>query len=411
MIFNDLRYASTMLAGDRLPLADLETRMSFTTTRLPETVFGAGALDALGQRARALAAGGPAVIVADDFLNRNGTVDRARRLLEADGIPAAIFADFGGEPKAGHIRAGAALARERNAALVIGLGGGSALDTAKAVACCAVSGADPMHYVLGANPLPQRPLQKILIPTTAGTGSEANGTSIFADAQGRKLWIHGDAAKADLALLDPELTVTLPATLTAWCGMDAFVHAFEAATTRWTHDGIKLYAHQALRLIAGALERAVCNANDLAARGDLLLGSFYAGFAIDNCGTAIAHNVSHALAGLAPVHHGLATALGFETTLAWLVEARSGDLAAAAHACGLSETGELPAFVSALMTRAGIERRLPACFDPFGAADLAREMRAEANQPMRKATIREVTEADIDRLAAGIMALARGKYP
>ncbi len=98
--------------------------------------------------------------------------------------------------------------------------------------------------------------------------------------------------------------------------------------------------------------------------------------AIDNCGTAIAHNISHALAGLAPVHHGLATALGFEATLPWLAEADTNDLTAAAKACGLESAEALPAFVSDWMDRCGIVRALPTAFMPFAATDLAREMRA-----------------------------------
>lgn len=380
--------------------------MIFTTTRLPEMVFGAGSVENLGPRAKALAGTGAALIVADAFLVGNGAVDRLCGLLAAEGIATTVFGDVEGEPKAGHIRAAAELARGDQSALVIGIGGGSALDIAKVTASSAVSGADPMYYALAAHPLPARPLPKIMIPTTAGTGSEANGTCIFADQAGRKLWIYGDAAKPDLALLDPELTQSLPAPLTAWCGMDAFIHAFEAATNRWTHDGIRHFAHQALRLITGALESAIAAPGNLAARGDLLLGSFYAGYAIENCGTAIAHNVSHALAGLAPVHHGYATALAFEATLSWLVEARTADLDAAARACGLSGYAELPGFVSALMTRCGIERRLPAGFAAFTPIDLAREMCAEANQPMRRATIRDVSDADIQRFAAEIMSLA-----
>ncbi len=94
--------------------------------------------------------------------------------------------------------------------------------------------------------------------------------------------------------------------------------------------------HEALGLIAGSLEKAVKEPENLEARGEVLLGSCLAGIAIDNCGTAIAHNISHALAALAPVHHGLATALGFELTLPWLVEADTTELDAAARACGLA---------------------------------------------------------------------------
>jgi alcohol dehydrogenase class IV len=193
--------------------------------------------------------------------------------------------------------------------------------------------------------------------------------------------------------------------MTAWCGMDAFIHAFEASTNRNAHAAGKLFGHEAMRLIAANLEKAVKDPGDLEARGNVLLGSCYGGVAIDNCGTAIAHNISHAMAGLAPIHHGLATALGFEVSLPWLVEADTDDMKAAATALGLKSPADIPNFVSGLMDACGIARTLPASFAPFYAADLANEMRAPENQPMRRSTVRDVTETDIDNFAQAIMVL------
>merc|ERR1712217_368642 len=104
-----------------------------------------------------------------------------------------------------------------------------------------------MRYAQCAVPLPANPLPKILIPTTAGTGSESSATNIFTNPEGRKVWIWGPETKPDLVLLDPALTVSLPPNVTACCGMDAFVHAFEAATNRNAHHGCSLYALESLR--------------------------------------------------------------------------------------------------------------------------------------------------------------------
>ncbi|TCR89955.1 iron-containing alcohol dehydrogenase [Rhizobium sp. BK376] len=380
--------------------------MTFSISSIPEIRFGDGVFSGLASAAASFDGVKRAVLVIDGFLAQSGFAEKVRRELEGAGIETAVFSDFSGEPKLAHLHA--ALEIAKGAQLVIGIGGGSALDIAKIVACSAASGEDPMHYALAANPLPKNPLKKIMIPTTAGTGSETSATNIFAGPEGKKLWIWGAETKADLVLLDPALTTTLPANLTAWCGMDAFIHAFEAATNRNAHRGAQFYAHEALRLITRSLETAVKEPSNLDARGDVLLGSCFAGIAIDNCGTAIAHNVSHALAGLAPVHHGLATALGFEATLAWLVEEDTADLNAAAKACGLENAAALPAFVSDLMDRCGIVRALPAAFAPFTAADLANEMRAPENHPMRRSTIREISDADIDQFAAIVMALPKG---
>ncbi|MBL0374981.1 iron-containing alcohol dehydrogenase [Rhizobium sp. KVB221] len=377
--------------------------MNFSFSPVPEIRFGANEIDNIAAHAQALCDNGKAAIVIDGFLAASGLGDKVVKLLDAAGITAAIYSDFSGEPKLAHVQAATAVAR--GCSLVIGIGGGSALDIAKIAACTAASGEDPMHYALAANPLPEKPLGKIMIPTTAGTGSETSATNIFTGPAGKKLWVWGAKSKSDLVILDPVLTVSLPANLTAWCGLDAFVHAFEASTNRNANPAGKIFGHEALRLLSANLERAVKAPDDLAARGAVLLGSSYGGAAIDNCGTAIAHNISHAMAGLAPVHHGLATALGFEVTLPWLVEADTDDLKAAARACGLESANELPAFFSALMDRCAVIRKLPDAFAGVGAAELGHEMRATENQPMRKSTVRDVTDADIDHMAASIMAM------
>ncbi|MEF0942086.1 iron-containing alcohol dehydrogenase [Rhizobium sp. BR 362] len=380
--------------------------MSFSISAIPDIRFGEGVLSSLPAAVKSFEGVGVVLLVIDAFLAQSGLAVQISGALAEAGVKTQVFSDFSGEPKLAHLHA--AIEVGQGADMVIGVGGGSALDIGKIVACCIASGKDPMHYALAANPLPKNSLKKIMVPTTAGTGSETSATNIFAGPEGKKLWIWGPETKADLVILDPALTKTLPANLTAWCGLDAFIHAFEAATNRNTHRGAQFYAHQALRLITGALETAVKRPDDMAARGDVLLGSCFGGIAIDNCGTAIAHNISHALAGLAPVHHGLATALGFEATLAWLVEADSADINAAAKACGVDNATQLPAFVSSWMDRCGITRSLPAAFKPFDASDLAREMRAIENQPMRRSAIRDVTDADIDRFAAAVMALPKG---
>lgn len=383
--------------------------MQFSTSFIPDIRFGPGLFGSLADMVKNFEGTRAVLIVMDGFLAAKGLAKELAGELAAAGIEPRLYSDFSGEPKLQHLRAASALAA--GADIVVGVGGGSALDIAKIAACCAASGEDPMFYALAANPLPKAPLKKIMVPTTAGTGSETSATNIFAGPAGKKLWIWGPETKADLVLLDPELTISLPPSLTAWCGMDAFIHAFEAATNRnaspWTHAGAKLYAHEAMRLVAGSLEAAVKAPGNLEARGKVLLGSCYAGIAIDNCGTAIAHNISHALAGLGAVHHGLATALGFEATLAWLVERDTADLNQAARAIGLSEVGQLPAFVSKMMDRCGIERALPKAFEAFSAQDLAAEMRAPENQPMRRSTVRDVTDADIDAFAARMMALPK----
>lgn len=384
----------------------------FSLNAVPEIHFGAGRAAALADDVRTVAPGARKVLlVADAALVELGLAAPIMQSLEESGATVRLYADISGEPKAAQIDAAAEAARSLGAGVVVALGGGSALDIGKVAAAIAPAGESAMHYALAAHPLPAGGLPAICLPTTAGTGSELSATNIFAGPEGKKLWIWGQETKPRRVVLDPELTLSLPPQLTAWTGLDAFVHALEASTNRHANPGNSLTCHKALALIAGALETAVTQPGNLAARGDMLLGSAFAGIGIDNCGTAVAHNISHALAGLAPVHHGLATALGLEATLAWSVEAddeeaSGGPFAAAARACGLEDAAELPGWYGALMTRCGVARRLPEAFRGFDAAALAAEMRATENQPMRLATAREVTEADIDRFAGAMMALA-----
>jgi alcohol dehydrogenase class IV len=379
----------------------------FSLNAVPEIHFGPGRSRDLAADVKAVApAAARVLIVADTALVSLGLVAPIERALEAAGLGIALYDNIAGEPKATQIDAAAEAARRLPADVVIALGGGSALDIGKVAAAIAPAGEAAMRYALAAHPLPARGIPAICVPTTAGTGSELSATNIFANAAGKKLWIWGQETKPKRVVLDPELTLSLPPKLTAWTGLDAFVHALESCTNRNATAGNTLTSHKALALIAGALETAVKQPRNLQARGDLLLGSALAGIAIDNCGTAVAHNISHALAGLAPVHHGLATALGLEATLAWSVEADDGAFAAAARACGLASAEALPAWYSDLMTRCGVERRLPDAFKALDAATLAQEMRQPENQPMRRATARPVEDPDLDRFAAAVMALA-----
>ncbi len=379
----------------------------FTIAAVPPIRLEAGGIDALGALAAELAARGHVVVITDRQLATRGVAARAVQALEAAGFSAAVYDALEGEPKIAQVRAATDLAR--GADLVVGLGGGSPLDVAKIAAAVAPDGRDPMAFAGAASPLPERRLPKILVPTTAGTGAESSSTAIFSGEAGRKLWIWGPETKAERILLDPALAVTKPAGVTAATGLDAFVHAFEAATNRHTHAGAQTYAHEAMRLVARALPMAVAEPENLSARAEMALGACYAGVAIDNCGTAIAHNISHALAGLAPVPHGLATALAFEATLPWLVAEPTPAMERAATALGLDGPAALPGFVTALMDAAGIARRLPPGFDAIAPHALVAEMSAPENAPMRRATAREVRDADLARFAAAMLAL--GGHP
>lgn len=378
---------------------------SFSLAPVPEIAFGNGRLAELPGRVTGLAGKGAAVMItADPAMTASGVAPRLVGLLAQAGHAASLYDGFKGEPKYSDIDRAAATAREAGAKAVIGLGGGTALDTAKLVAACAVSGRAVEAYQFCETALPADPLPLIAVPTTAGTGAEVTRTCIFTNKEGQKVWAWGAELKPILALLDPELTVGVPAAVTAATGLDALVHAIEACTNRNRHAANDLYCHQAITLISGALERAVTTPGDLEARGALLLGSCYAGIGIDNCGTALAHNISHAMAELAPVPHGRATGLAMLATIDWVKDGNPQAFAAVARSMGKS--GNVAAAFEDLVRRS----RIKVDFTGDG-LDLARpellaeRMASAAHAPMRRNTVRDVSDADLLLLAKNVYAL------
>jgi alcohol dehydrogenase class IV len=399
--------------GEGRPAARREVRAvietaPFSLRPMAEVHFGPGRARDIAADAAAVGETDKAVVlVVDAGLAEMGLAERIAAPLRDAGAAVAQFADVAGEPKEAQVVAATEFVRSRDAGLVVCLGGGSAMDVGKVAATVARTGESPVAFTMDGLALPRESVPKICLPTTAGTGSELSSTNIFSNGAGRKVWMWGSETKPQRVVLDPELTLGLPPDLTAWTGFDAFAHALESCTNVHRHAANDLYAHRALGLIAGALETAVREPANMAARGAMLLGSAYAGIALDNCSAAFAHNISHALAALAPVHHGLATALGLEVVLAWQAAADDGPFAAAAEACGAGrDAAALAGWYADFLGRCGVERRLPAAFKEFDAAALAAEMRAPETRYMRASTVRTVTEPDIDRFAAAMMALA-----
>lgn len=380
--------------------------LNFEILPPPPVIAGRGAAANIPAAAANLGMSKPLLVV-DGFLLGSGYVEQIQARLADQNIEAHVFSGFSGEPKADHVNAGTQTALTHGCDGVIGIGGGTTLDIAKLVACCAAPSADTatinrdiMHYALGAAPLPQTVLPKLLIPTTAGTGSEMSATNIFAGADGRKLWAWAAQSRADMAIIDGDLLVSMPQDLLVWCAMDAFVHAFEASTNTSSHEGAKLYGHRAMKLIVENLPPAVDGDRD--ALQALAIASAWAGVAIDRCGTAIAHMASHGLAGIAPVHHGMATALAFEATLPWLLESDAPCLEEATQACGV-DTNALPARICELIDLTSKDRIWPEQVAEIAPDRLAQEMARAENAPMRDRTIRQIKDADMLPLAQTIL--------
>ena len=234
-------------------------------------------------------------------------------------------------------------------------------------------------------------------------------TSIVSTDAGTKNWVWGEELMFAHAILDPELTLSLPAHLTAWTGIDAVAHALEATTSRSSNAAGRLYGLEALRILGEALPRAVADGADLAARSDVLWGSTVAGLALHNCNTHMGHNISHALGSLARIHHGLATGLALEVTLPWLV-ARPEGAENYARACealgGRAEASDLPETFAALMRACRIAPQLPTVCAGLRADDLAAMMKSPANRSISQNAACPVEDADLETMAGMMMDLA-----
>ncbi|HZS85125.1 MAG TPA: iron-containing alcohol dehydrogenase [Stellaceae bacterium] len=378
------------------------------TTLLPVPEIALGADRIAGIAADAARFAGPAariLLVADPGL-RGGAAARVAAALEAGRHRPILFAGLASNPGSAEIDAAAALARSERAQLVIGLGGGSALDVAKLAGAIATAAESVEHYQFCRNPLPARGLPVIAVPTTAGTGSETTTTAVFTNAAGKKAWAWGAELRSTLAILDPTLSLSLPAALTAQTGIDALVHAIEAATNRNRSAANDVSAHAAIRLIRRHLPEAVRQPGDLAAREAMLLASCLAGIAINNAGTAIGHNVAHALGSLVPIHHGRAAGLGLRASLAWNIAGAPEAWAGVAAAFGLGAADVLPEAVDAFMREVGVKIALADEFPALTPERLAAEMALEENASMRRANARPAEDADLLAIARAVLAAA-----
>ena len=329
---------------------------------------GVGCLARLPEWLQSVGSCRPLLII-DSFFAYHETGKAIIRQIHAEAELHVIEAPQG-EPKMASLEDMLITARSVSCDAVIGIGGGSVLDSAKIIGICLGADKPVAHYEMIKNPLPTHTVPRAMIPTTAGTGSEASSTNILALANGQKGWVWGPETKPDMVFLDAELLLSLPHNLTIWTGMDAIIHAFESAVNKFTHAGAQFYAHHALHLAATALPRCVDDSNDAEARQDMLLASYYAGRSLDMCSASLAHWMSHAIAGITPVPHGLATALSFEICLPHLLAANPSAGEAAARAFGADSAVALPDYLTQFFARIGLERKLPDNFRMVTADDI-----------------------------------------
>ena len=252
---------------------------------------------------------GPVLFVTDSGLRSLGLTDRALAALEESGRAAIIFDAVEADPSAATVEAAVAAARSANAASVVGFGGGSPMDVAKTAAYLLGSG-DALEDIYGVDRAEGERLPLILVPTTAGTGSEATPIAILTVGGAEKKGIVSPALYADWAVLDADLTIGLPHAVTAATGIDAMVHAIEAFTSKRLKNPLSdALAREALRILSRNIRLACDEPENREARGQMLLGAHLAGVAFSNAPVAGVHALAYPLGGHFHVPHGLSNAL------------------------------------------------------------------------------------------------------
>lgn len=293
------------------------TDFTFNTTPSIRQILGGAAK--LGEIVGSLpfASGSAEVLfVTDPGIVGLGLANSALSNLEQCGFRVTIFDQVESDPKTSTVADAVVLAKRHNCACVIGFGGGSSMDVAKMIALLANSD-QPLDEMYGVNQAKGTRLPLVLVPTTAGTGSEVTAVSILTTGTDEKKGVVSPIILPDIALLDADLTLGLPPHITAATGVDAMVHAIEAFTSRSASNNpiSRILAKQALDLLGANIREAVFNGSNKQARADMLLGSMLAGQAFANSPVAAVHALAYPIGSLFHVPHGLSNALVLEAVM------------------------------------------------------------------------------------------------
>jgi alcohol dehydrogenase len=307
----------------------------------PDTIIGSGAIRQIPDALKGLGAS-TVMVVTDPGLVTAGVYEKIRALLEAAGIQVQLCDRVKPDPSITLVQSVAAEAQGKHLQAVIGLGGGSSIDTAKIAAALATNHRSVNDY-LGGAALENDSLPIIAVPTTAGTGSEATHIAILSDEEAQlKKGLTSIKLMPRFAFLDPELTLGLPPAVTAATGMDALCHAVESFTSLNANDFSETLSLKAVQLINDNILEVFRNGSNLAAREKMLLGSFMAGAAFANAGVTAVHAFAYPIGGMFHVPHGLANTLMLAAVVRFNIVcarerfARIGDV----MTCGRSKTAE-----------------------------------------------------------------------
>lgn len=357
--------------------------------------FGAGRVKELGEVVASFGRPRVLLVTGRRALAESGTLDSILELLRVATKKVVHFRLEAGEPRPADVDDGAALARVELCRLVVGVGGGAALDAAKAIAAMAPL-SDPVEsYIEGVGDgrtLDKPGLPCVAIPTTAGTGAEVTRNAVLVNRErGYKRSLRSVHLVPRVAIVDPELTISAPPAVTAASGMDAIVQLIESYVSRKAQPPTDALAERMLPVAAAALERACADSRDLAARAVMAEAALYSGIALSHAGLGVVHGLASPVGARTSVPHGVACA-------------RMAPEAVRANARALAARADDPFARMSLERLARVGRWLAgrAAGDPRDDALAGAERLAELNEKLRVPRFRDfgVTEADIESIAA-----------
>ena len=331
-------------------------------------VFGPDKVDALGELAGELGAR-RALVVSDEGVVKAGHVERGLAALRRAGIETQVFSDLHENPNTDHVESGLAVAKRHAPELIVGFGGGSAMDCAKGINFLFSNGGKMQDY-WGTGKATRPMLPMIAVPTTAGTGSETQSFALISDAKTHVKMACGDKkASFRIALLDPKLTVTLPRGVTALTGIDAIAHAIETYVTRVRNPVSLAFSREAWLLLGGNFAAVLDDPNDLEARSGMQLGACFAGLAIENSMLGATHALANPLTAKYEIPHGQAISLMLPHVIrfnaacvaSWYNDLLEGTGGANGFPAMDAGPDGLADFVAKLARQAGLADRLSEC--------------------------------------------------
>ena len=371
----------------------------FVFNTVPQMICGPGSALVLAESCARLGITRP-LLVTDPGLVAIGLVQPVQTALQAAGLSVVVYDQVREDPPEATVEAATAVGRKASVDGVIAVGGGSSMDVAKVVAAL-LGGTQALQELYGVDQIHGARLPLILVPTTAGTGSEVTPVAVITTGETTKAGVSSPVLLPDVAVLDADLTLGLPPRVTAMTGVDAMVHAIEAYTSRLAKNPVSdNLAREALRLLSANIRTAVADGSNREAREAILLGACLAGQAFANAPVAAVHALAYPLGGHYHIPHGLSNSLVLPAVLAFNMPAAQALYAELAPLVVPGVTGSVAARSAALVQALQqiiadvglpatlVEAGVPAEDLPMLAADALQQQRLLVNNP------REVSEAD-----------------